>query len=189
MSAVDICNGALGLLGQGTITDLKEGGTKASLCERRYPVARDAVLQMHPWNFALARAALPASSDAPPFGFQAAFPLPTDCLQVLALHDAGLGEPWAVEGRRILVDRTGPLRIRYIARITDTALFPPLFREGLELWMAAQMASALTDGQSRRDALFRQFRTLLAEARATDAQEGQAPRIEGSAWLSARGSA
>lgn len=183
---VDICNGALGFLGQGQITSLTDGDTKASTCAQRYPVARDSVLQMHPWNFAIKRAQRSADTAAPVYGFANAFSLPADCLQVLDLEDAGLGEDWRVENGKILADLGSPLRFRYIARITDPVRFSPLFRDALELYLASQMATALTDSQSRRENLLREFRALLSEARSTDAQEGYPQNIDGSHWLQVR---
>ena len=60
-SEVDICNLALGHLGDNaTVASLEppEGSAQAEHCARFYPIARDALQEMHPWNFCTKRIAL-----------------------------------------------------------------------------------------------------------------------------------
>ena len=55
-SEVDICNLALGHLGDNaTVSSISppEGSAQAEHCARFYPIARDALLEMHNWNFAM----------------------------------------------------------------------------------------------------------------------------------------
>ena len=85
-SVVDICNEAMDLLGAATITSLTENSKEARLCNRRFETVRDHVLRAHPWNCAITRKELAKDSDAPAFGFNHQFTLPTDpfCLRVLS---------------------------------------------------------------------------------------------------------
>jgi hypothetical protein len=58
---VDICNLALGLLGDAaTVASINppEGSAQASHCARFYPIARDALLEMSTWGFATVRVVL-----------------------------------------------------------------------------------------------------------------------------------
>jgi hypothetical protein len=60
-SAVDICNLALGHLGDSATVasiDPPEGSAQAEHCARFYPIARDTLLEMHNWNFIMRRASL-----------------------------------------------------------------------------------------------------------------------------------
>lgn len=58
---VDICNLALSAIGDsGQITSLDDGSEQASLCKRFLPEARDSLLQMRQWGFALRRRQLVA---------------------------------------------------------------------------------------------------------------------------------
>lgn len=60
-SAVEICNLALAHLGDtATVAsiDPPEGSAQAEHCQRFYPIARDSLLEMHFWNFAMRREAL-----------------------------------------------------------------------------------------------------------------------------------
>lgn len=59
---VDIANGALAAIGEGpkvtALTPTPTGGPLAALCATLLPLARDAVLEAHPWSFASKRAEL-----------------------------------------------------------------------------------------------------------------------------------
>jgi hypothetical protein len=60
-SEVDICNLALGHLGDNATVaslDPPEGSPQAEHCARFYPIARDALQEMHSWNFCTKRTTL-----------------------------------------------------------------------------------------------------------------------------------
>lgn len=60
-SEVDICNLALAHLGDSATVatiDPPEGSAQAEHCAKFYPIARDALLEMHQWGFATRRATL-----------------------------------------------------------------------------------------------------------------------------------
>jgi hypothetical protein len=66
-SEVDIANLALSYLGDvANVSSISppDGSAQAVYCSRFYPVARDALLELHDWNFASRRAALPLLGDA-----------------------------------------------------------------------------------------------------------------------------
>lgn len=86
-SAVDICNLALGHLGDNaTVTsiDPPEGSAQAEHCARFYPIARDSLLEMHFWNFTMRRIVLASlTADWPEWKY--AYALPADVLNVIAV--------------------------------------------------------------------------------------------------------
>ena len=180
-SIIDICNGALRRLGQQPIASLDDPVEAARVARDRYPIIRDALLQAHPWNFALKRAELPADLAAAADG-RPAFPLPADCL---ALQSAAAAD-WAVEGRRVLASAAAPLPVLYVARIEDATLFPPLFVEALSSRLAADLAEPLTQSTSAADAKLREHRLILSEARTRDAQESGRIAFDAGVWASAR---
>lgn len=60
-SEVDLCNLALSYLGDtANVSSIEppDGSAQAVYCSRFYPVARDALLELHDWNFASRRIAL-----------------------------------------------------------------------------------------------------------------------------------
>lgn len=90
-SEVDICNLSLGFLGDdATVTEIDppEGSPQAEHCAQFYPIARDAVLQMHDWDFNTTRTT-PALIGSTITEWQYAYTLPSDCLKVLAVLPPG----------------------------------------------------------------------------------------------------
>lgn len=86
-SDVDICNLALSHLGdEATVASLDppEGSAQAEHCARWYPVARDALLEMHPWGFATTRAPLAELSN-PPSTWAHVYAQPTGAINLLAV--------------------------------------------------------------------------------------------------------
>lgn len=86
-SEVEICNLALSHLGDSATVasiDPPEGSSQAEHCQRWYPVARDALLEMGEWNFATSRAVL-AELNNPYQQWQHTYAVPADCLKVLEI--------------------------------------------------------------------------------------------------------
>ena len=187
-SEVSICNRALRVLGVAPIMALGEDSKAGSWAQETYADLRDALLAEYPWNFAIWRAVLAASNVAPAWGHQFLYPLPADCLRVLAVEgepEARI-EPYRIEGRAIATDAPAPLRIRYIARVTDPAQFGPLFVDALAARLAAEGAFHFTGSTSREEQLRQAYRELAANARRYDAQEGTAEALVANDWLEAR---
>ncbi|MFN0043752.1 MAG: hypothetical protein ACKVSF_11145 [Alphaproteobacteria bacterium] len=187
-SQVGIVNAALIKLGEATITSLDENSKPARLANNVFEDLRDAVLQAHPWNFALARAELVADVAGPSWGHAYAYALPAVpayCLRVLAIENAAAD--WRVEGRRILTDEGAPLRILYLKQVTDPNEYSALFRECLAARLAAELAEPLKQSVSAAETMRAVYERKLAEARTADAQEGTPDSIEADAWILARG--
>ena len=172
LSEVAICNLALQDVGRGlAITALDENSQAARACSLRYPFARDACLRAYDWNFAAARASLPALATPPAFGFANAFELPPDCLFVRTVGEAD-DCAWVVESGTLLTDDGAPLKITYTRAVTDPALFDPLFAETLAIRIASEIAVSLTESVGKAQSLWQIYLQKLAEARRRDAQEG-----------------
>ena len=89
-SAVDICNLALAHLGDtATVSSISppEGSTQASHCARFYPMARNALLEMHTWGFATKRAALALNSTNATSTWDYAYTPPSDAMNYIAVLD------------------------------------------------------------------------------------------------------
>jgi hypothetical protein len=187
-SEVSICNRALRVLGVAPIAALGEDSKAGSWAAETYADARDALLAEYPWNFAIKRAALAATVDEPTWGPAHLYPLPADCLRVLALEGEPeqAVDPWHVEERSIATDAAAPLNIRYIAKVTDPAQFTPLFVEALAARLAAEGAFHFTGSTSREAQLAERYRELVANARRYDAQEGTAEGLVANDWLESR---
>lgn len=191
-SEVSICNRALRVLGVAPISALGEDTKAGSWAAETYADARDALLAEYPWNFAIKRASLAQAGggDAEPTWGEDEknFPLPADCLRVLALEgeiEEGV-EPYRIEGRVIVTVAEAPLNIRYIARVTDPAQFSPLFVDALVARLAAEGAFHFTGSTTREEQLRDSYRETVANARRYDAQEGTPEPVVTSGWLESR---
>ena len=189
VSETSIVNRALRLLKVETISALSEDSEAGSWANDTYEPARDALLAEYPWNFAIARASLAAAVATPTWGPTKFYELPADCLRVLNVE----GEPetlgiedWWVEGRRIATDGTAPLKIRYIAKVTDPAQWSPLFIDALVARLAAEAAYRFTGSTSREAQLTDRYREVIANARRYDAQEGTPQGLVADQWLKSR---
>ncbi len=187
-SIIEICNSALADLGEEPISSLGDGTKAARLCSQRWPAVRDAVLRAHPWNCATALARLAASAEAPAFGRSRAFPLPTDCLRVLAVECGGADvEDWEAQSGALICDDDGPLDLTYVRRLEDPRLYDALLVEALTARLSATLAYPLTASSGLGQALWNAYADKLREARGVDAREsspGRAPQPTD--WLSAK---
>lgn len=181
-SEVALANLALQGLGRGAlITDLSETSQAARLAKQHLPYARDATLRAYPWNFAQARAELAKDATAPPFEFANAYTLPTDCLWCHTIYE-GASYDWKVEGRQILTDLGDPIFIKYTRRVTDLAASDPLFFDALAARLGSMIALGLTESASKARDMWQVYMAKIREARAVDAQEGQADRLPLGSW-------
>ena len=80
---VSICNEALNLCGASSITSLDDGTDNARRCATIYDQTRKSLIRMHPWSCCKKRVVLSPTTTHPTFGFQNAFPLPSDFIRLL----------------------------------------------------------------------------------------------------------
>lgn len=96
-SEVEICNLALSHLGdEATVASITppDGSVQAGLCARHYPLARDALLQMHTWTFATRRI-VGAEVSSGTTNWQYAYSLPNDALDVFAVLPPEATNPYS----------------------------------------------------------------------------------------------
>lgn len=193
LSRTAIANLALSKLGETRITDLDDTSTTNKGREAmafRFDHIRDLILQQYPWRFAMALASLPADADAPPFGYDHQYQLPSDCIRLVNLADwwvnydeigvtlrdgrlsAGTDDyetPFQIYGQKLHTDEDAPLKIRYIKQITDTGLFPSVFSEVLACALAADAAEEITQSQRKQNNAVQMFEKAIKMARMVDA--------------------
>lgn len=87
--AIDICNMALSGIGDsGQIVSLDDGSEQAALCKRFLPEARDSLLQMRQWGFALRRRQLVSIQRPEPAVYQhfnSCYVMPADALNAFTV--------------------------------------------------------------------------------------------------------
>lgn len=184
-SVVDICNYALAKVGEQTIVSLGDGTPESNRCDLLYPLSRDFVLRMHPWNCAIKRVKLAASSTEPVYEFDNRYPLPSDCLRVLDV-DLDPQSPWKIEGRAIYADVDGALSVRYVSRLEDTQQMDVHVIDAIASYLALQLVEPLTQSNTKKQLLMDDFRTTIGLAKRSDAQEDSPGIRESGTWLRSR---
>ncbi len=154
-TVADICNMALSYLGdQGTVTsiDPPEGSAQADHCARFYPIALTRILSETAWSFATKRENL-SELVTPPIGAEYAYAYPSDCVNILSLHDES-GRPIrrfrlerSAQAMAILTDVPATW-IRYTTTKTPCELFPMDFSDALSHLLAAKLAGAMITGST-----------------------------------------
>jgi hypothetical protein len=179
-SIVEMANQALFMLGQNSIISMTDDVESARLCNGRFAYNRDATLRAYPWNSAITRATLARSLDAPTWGYDYKFALPTNplCLRVLEMEEQQEdGYVWKVEGRWLLTDST-TANILYIAQLTDPNDMDIMLRETIATRLAADICYALTGSTSQQEIMWSLYEEKLRMAKSADAQEGVPDSID-----------
>lgn len=182
-TGISICNNAILTLGGNVITTFDDTSTEGVLCKAFWSDAVYAVLRLHPWNFAVKRAALTPDVTGPLYEWTYAFTLPVDLVRILDLD--GVVE-YKVEGRKILCDDAA-LNIRYVYRNISTDEWDAVFVEAMAAYMAFKLAYPLTKSNSTRDVQWKLFTELLRTAKAVDAQEEPGETMGDFPFLRVRG--
>lgn len=199
-SDVDICNLALANLGdEATVSsiDPPEGSAQAEHCARFYPIARDALLEMHSWKFATRRTTLAAlATDT--WNWQYAYAEPADALRILAVLPVTAAsddesQDFETEsgpaGESVIYTNQDTASARYTVRVTDTTKFSPLFVDCLARLLSSYLAGPLLKGDAgiaEAKSQLAIFRADLAEARASDANQRKGEPTHTPAWIGGR---
>lgn len=204
-TAVDIVNLALARLGdEANVASISppEGSAQATHAARFYPIARDTLLEMHPWKFATRRAQPALRSDLSFTSWQFIYQEPANLIRVLSVLPSGYtrdDQPsveFATEsdanGLGLILTNDEDVTIRGIYRVNSTALFTPLFTEALSWLLASYLAGPLIKGDTGAAEGVRCYQAFLAMfARATGSSAGQMklrqPHMP--EWMAAHGSA
>lgn len=215
-TSVAIANLALSHLGdEATVASLDppEGSAQADQCALFYPVARDALLEMYPWNFAMRRQTLALLSTAPVSQWAYGYALPSNVLGVFAVQGPedtddliGIGygpltssngvNDFEIEGMtdgtRVLYTNVADARIRFTVSVTVTTFFPPLFTLALTYLLASFLAGPVLKGETGRTVAAAMLQTamgFMTTARTQDAKQRRATRVRDAhvaPWVGAR---
>ena len=199
-SVIDICNLALGHLGDdASVSSISppEGSAQAEHCARFYPIARDAILELHDWKFATRRVAL-TQLDIASWEWAGAFAAPNNMLRILAVlpreaaSDAGSEDfetASSDDGALIVLTNTASPSARCTFRVTDTTRYPPLFVDALSRLLASYLAGPIIKGDAGMSvsrAQYQGFMLSLAQAKVSDANQQRRTLEHTPGWISAR---
>lgn len=177
---LDVCSGALVMIGAEPITSFTEDTDEARACENLYTDTKKAALSAYPWRFTQAFVALSRLTDAPTAGrWSAAYQIPDTVLRI--------DTAW-INGRRIEFDRYQD-KLYCDATTSDTVTIEAHFDQDEQFWppyfvqyMKIKMASLLAESVAAKTDLANTFYEKAAmaerEARNADAQGRTASRLD-----------
>lgn len=173
---VSISNSALIKIGEPSITSMVQGTKTSNLCQTRIASCRDAVYAKHPWRWLRKRVILAPEVTTPEFQYSYQYAIPADCVRPVQVTDtAGEQiEECVVEGSKILANESAICLI-YLERKTDLTDMPEYMAELIAIYLASDIAYAVTQIAATRDHLLQMFALELRTARGLDSQ-GDAPR-------------
>lgn len=198
-SVVDICNLALAHLGdQAAVSSISppDGSAQADHCARFYPIARDALLETHAWDFATRRVALSLTINTPAGGWAYEYAYPTSCARMLAVVfdgqiDDTKSQNYIIEtasnGDKVILTNVEDAYARYTRLITDPTKFTPLFTTALSFLLASYLAGPITKDRGVVDSMYKRFLVELGKAGGSNANAQQNPPMHAPTWLAARG--
>lgn len=199
-SEVGICNLSLAHLGDSaTVASINppEGSAQAEHCAHFYPIARDALIEMHSWKFATRRAEL-ARLTVPSWNWAFAYAEPAGAMRILSVLGgtaAADSETAAFEtlsgpsGESLILTNLELAGALYTIPVADTTKFSPLFVMTLSWHLASMLAGPIIKGdtgaaEGKRCAQMMQ--AYLSQAKASDANQRRVPPTHTPAWLEAR---
>jgi len=182
-SSVDIANSALSKLGAERITSLADNSPAARAMNFRFEPLKTQELRKHLWNFAIKRVQLAADTATPAFGYAYQFTLPTDFLR---FHPDNETQDYNLENGKLLSDSEGPFNMRYVANVTDTNLFDPLFDDALASRMAYDACEEVTQSNTKKEAAEVMYKDAIREAKMVDAIEDESEEAPEDEWITAR---
>ncbi len=154
-SDVNICNLALDHLNQQNITSLDENTKASKKCKQWYDLTRKSLLMNLNASFSIGRAVLPEINDfVPIYGYEKAFALPKDCLQILNIGNPLDDELYQIEENYFYCDKSiENVKIRYIKDVKDVTKFDAEFIKLLALALAEEICIPLTEDLDKRNML------------------------------------
>lgn len=188
----DIVNVAMRRIGAKRIVSLSDGSTPANAANDIYTEVRDSLLRSNPWNFATKRLKLAQSSTTPVFAFDFGYPLPSDWIRTVSVHDNDAGHSTIlykmeqINGQNSIVTSRSEVWLRYVSRITDPNLMTADFREALIFTLARDLSIPLASSNSLELRMSVKADRAIARARSSDAMGSFPERRPRGSWASSR---
>jgi len=203
-SEVDIANRALSMLGEIRITALTDNSKPARAMNARFDIIRDAELMNYPWRFAIKRTQLAAETAVPEWGYSTIYEVPTDNIRAVKvggfeINDEAIGvmytstgynvsedAPYEIIEGKIHTNLSAPLDYEYIARITDTGQFDPLFVETLAAALAVDACEELTQSESKQRRAEYAYQKAVSRAKRNNSLMRPPRQRASSRWMASR---
>lgn len=191
VARTDICNTALGFMGERSIDSIETPTTQTErIMARVFDDSRQYCLCLGTWGFATKQANI-LQTTAPLFGYQSAYQLPDDILALISL----VGDPtinYSSTKYRIMEDKlhynsaAASISIEYIFDQTNIRKWSPAFKELVAYHIAKSTAFEITKKKNVVELMEAQYKAALQDSVIIDGQNEPPVRIERSRALQAR---
>lgn len=199
-SVIDICNLALSRLGDtASVTSINppEGSAQAEHCAHFYPIARDSMLEMYPWNFATRRIKLAGLMQPERGDWMFAYAAPANVLRILNVCAGGQAidkkNEFVIEadatGQAVIWSNVPEAYASYTVRIDNSEAFPPLFTSALAWLLASELAGPLIKGDvgaAMGKTCLNWFAQIFSMAKISDAKQRHVQPENAAPWISGR---
>lgn len=188
---VSIFNLAMAALGEDPINGALTGATKPQrLFIANWDVVRRDTIEDGIWDFATQRLQLAADPTVPVFGAGFRYALPANFLRLCDVQDLELND-WTIEGnpaggRWLITCDDAPVNLLYVADTVDVSLYSGKFTRAVAFAMAALLAPAVTQSESKTEAIEAKAARKLGEARLKDTQDDSPTEWDTDVWLRSR---
>ena len=163
--AIHIASNALILIGHNPISDFNEDGAGARVAKNFYEPTVRALLQSYPWKFAKKKARLNRLVAKPLNSWEYQFEIPTDHIKTLTVNDH---VDYEIFQDKIYCNDKD-IDLDYIYRVDET-YFTPMFREYVELYLAAKWAVPVTENAATMTNFMTMADNMRTKAKYDDAQ-------------------
>jgi hypothetical protein len=196
-SNVAIANLALTKLGDLRILNLTDNTKPAREVNAVFDMTRDYLQRRFSWRFCIKRANLAADTTVPLWDWSYQYPIPADCMRILQvgqwypspdlsdLISTG-GQEYVLEGKYILSNQAGPLKLRYLSRVTDPVQFDAAFDMAFSAYLAYILAEPLTASAEQKQMAYNDYRNAIKDAVIANAIENPPESLADQTWILAR---
>lgn len=196
-SNVAIANLALTKLGDLRILNLTDNTKPAREVNAVFDMARDYLQRRFSWRYCIKRANLAADTSTPLWDWSYQYPIPTDCLRILQVGQyyptpnlsdliSSGGQEYVLEGKYILSNQAGPLKLRYLSRVTDPVQFDTAFDMAFSAYLAYLVAEPLTASAEQKQMAYNDYRNAIKDAVIANAIENPPESLADQTWILAR---
>ena len=192
VTAVDVCNTALDLIGHAKrITSIAppDGSSEADVCSEHYTDCVNELLDAHQWNFATVKRDLVALDESDDPAWDYCYEVPEGLLRIISILPADSTDNNYTATHAVPVDyeihadSDDVVRIytdlpdawiRFTKYVTNPSLFSPTFLEALQWKLASRIAGPLikgNEGAAERDRCMQQHMFAMGKATQNDARQ------------------
>lgn len=187
-SETEVANMAAIAIGtEARVTSLDDDTFIARTLKAAWNIQRQATLRDGSWNFAARRADLGAEvlENGVPYPWQSSFPLPAASLRLIEVLGCSRDD-YALEGKSVLTNQAGPLRVRYAIDVPEMANWDASAVEAFACRLAWKCGNRIAGSGFDQGGAWTIYRAAIARAKTVDAQENPPIRQENGSWIDAR---